>query len=293
MSRAPACLATLLALTFGSAQAWAAPPTKRECVQASEAGQDLRGSGKLHDARGQFVVCMSATCPRPVREDCAQRLSEIDAAMPTLVLVARDADGNDVVAATATIDGSDTEHPLDGKAIDLDPGPHRLEFHAGDRTLQRDIVAHEGDKDRRVEVTFSAPQAPAAALAPSPPPPSPERPKGDPGSVQRWAGIGVGVVGVAGVVVGAAFGFVSKSTYDHALDVECGHNPNNCTPQGTADGDTAHSQATASTAAFIGGGALLAAAAALYFTAPSRPHAVAVAPALGDGSAGFTLRGTW
>jgi hypothetical protein len=253
----------------------------------------MRGSGKLHDARGQFVVCMSATCPRPVREDCAQRLSEIDSVMPTLVLVARDADGNDLVAATVTIDGGDTERPLDGKAIDLDPGPHHFEFHAGDRTLPRDIVAREGDKERRVEVMFAAPPAPAAALAPPPPPPSPERPASDRGATQRWVGVSVAVVGAAGIAAGSVLGFVAKATYDHAFNEECGHLPKNCTPQGTADGDAAHTQATASTAAFIGGGALLAAGAALYFTAPSLPHAVAIAPAVGDGAAGVTLRGTW
>jgi hypothetical protein len=294
LSRAPASLAAVLALTFGSAPAaWAAAPTKRECVQASEAAQDLRGSGKLHEARAQFVVCMSSTCPRPVREDCAQRLAEIDKVMPTLVLVARDADGNDLVAATVTIDGSEAQLPLDGKAIDLDPGPHHLEFHAGDRTLQRDIVAHEGDKERRIDATFAAPQAPPAALAPPPPPPPPERPADDHGGTQRWVGIGFGIVGAAGLIAGSVLGLVSKATYDHAFVEECGRVRDKCTAQGTADGNTAHTEATASTASFIGGGALLAAGAALYFTAPGRSHAVAIAPAVGDGAAGLTLRGTW
>jgi hypothetical protein len=292
LSRTPAWLVAVFALCSGSTTAWAAPPTKRECVEASEAGQDLRGSGKMHEARTKFVVCMASTCPRPVREDCAQRLSEIDGAMPTLVLVARDAEGNDLVSATVTIDGSDSDRPLDGTAIDLDPGPHRLLFHADGRALRRDIVAHEGDKDRRVEVTFGAPPAPAAALAPPPPAP-PESASSAPGSTQRWVGIGLGVAGAVSVVTGAILGVVAKSTYDQAFGVECGHDPNHCTPQGASDGDTANAQATASTATFIAGGALLAAGAALYFTAPGRARAVALAPSVGDGGAGLTLRGAW
>src|SRR5207237_6569451 len=135
------------------------------------------------------------------------------------------------------------DRKLDGTAIDLDPGPHRLVFHVDDRSLRRDIVAHEGDKGRRVEATFEAPPAPVAAV--TPPPPPPEHHDADPGSTQRRVGIGLGAAGAASVIAGAVLGLIAKSTYDQAFDVECGHNPMHCTRQGASDGDAANAQATA------------------------------------------------
>jgi hypothetical protein len=281
--------AALVALLAPSTSA-AAPPSKRECVAASESGQDLRVSGKLHDARAAFAICVSGTCPRPVREDCAQKLAEIDATMPTLVLVAKDAVGNDLAAAFASVDGE--SYALDGNAVDVDPGPHHIVFRVQHQTQVRDVVAHEGDKNRRVEVVFGAAPvaAPPAAIEPAAPPP---RDAGG-GSTQRWIGVGLGVGGAVGIIVGSVLSIVAKATYDHAIDSECMQkDPGQCSPQAQSDSDTVHSLANGSTAAFIGGGALLAAGAALYFTAPGKPRSIAAAPAIGDRSIGVAVRGIW
>ncbi len=264
-----------------------APPTKRECVAASESGQDLRGSGKLHDARTAFAVCTSASCPRPVREDCAQKLADIDATMPSLVLVAKDAQGNDLPDALASIDGE--SYSLDGNAIDVDPGPHRVFFRSGRQTQVREIVAQEGDKNRRIEVTF----APPAATAPSPPPSAPAPAREGDGDAQRWVGIGLGAGAAVALVGGSVLSLLAKSLYDRAYNAECDRDPNHCSQQGRTDGDTAHSLADASTAAFIGAGALVAAGAALYFTAPAGSHRVSASVAFGDGGAGLIVRGVW
>jgi hypothetical protein len=84
---------------------------------------------------------------------------------------------------------------------------------------------------------------------------------------------------------------IAKSTYDNAVQSECGGDPNRCSPQGAQDGRSAHSQATVSTAAFIGGGALLAGGAALYFTAPKGN--LSLAPTVGSGGAGLAVHGRW
>ncbi|MBV9945784.1 MAG: hypothetical protein JOZ69_02945, partial [Myxococcales bacterium] len=44
-----------------------AKPTKQQCVGANESAQDLRRSGKLHEARTNLATCLSTTCPRLVR----------------------------------------------------------------------------------------------------------------------------------------------------------------------------------------------------------------------------------
>ncbi|MGH7297912.1 MAG: hypothetical protein ACRELB_23430, partial [Polyangiaceae bacterium] len=83
-----------------------------------------------------------------------------------------------------------------------------------------------------------------------------------------------------------------KSSYDHALQTECGNNPNGgCSPQGISDGKSAHGQAAASTVAFVAGGALLGAATVLYFTAPKA--SVTVGTTVGSERAGILVTGAW
>ena len=62
--------------------------------------------------------------------------------------------------------------------------------------------------------------------------------------------------------------------------------------QGVADVQSGFDQATIATVGFIAGGVLLAGGAALYLTAP-RAGEVAIAPSLGDRSAGLSMRGAW
>ena len=100
-----------------------------------------------------------------------------------------------------------------------------------------------------------------------------------------------GGAGVVGLVVGSVLGLVSKSSYDHALQTECGNNPNGCSPQGMQDGQSAHGQAAASTVAFVAGGVLLGAGAVLYFTAPK--SSVSVGTTVGPERAGIVVTGAW
>jgi hypothetical protein len=105
------------------------------------------------------------------------------------------------------------------------------------------------------------------------------------------AGLVVGGVGVAGLVVGGVFGILAKSTYDKATSLtECPMVPNGCAVDGFNDGKTAHSQATVSTVAFIAGGALLATGGVLVFTAP---RGVTVSPTVGLQSAGVGVNGSF
>ncbi|MGH7297597.1 MAG: tetratricopeptide repeat protein, partial [Polyangiaceae bacterium] len=121
-------------------------------------------------------------------------------------------------------------------------------------------------------------------------PTSPEPPAGE--SSQRTIGLVVGGAGVVGLVVGSVLGLVAKSSYDHALQTECGNNPNGgCSQQGIADGKSAHGQAAASTVAFVAGGALLATGAVLYFTAPKAR--VTVGATMATQRTGLVVSGVW
>lgn len=273
--------------------ALAAPPTKEACVAANESAQDLRQAGKLREAREKLLLCVSDACPGPVREDCAQRLNDVNAAMPTLVFEVKDSAGNDVGAARVTMDGKPLVDRVTGSAVPIDPGQHRFTFEDANASAhaEQTVVVREGDHDRHIRVVLAASAvAPATSSAPTEPPESNEAASA--GSTQRTIGLAIGGAGVVGLVLGGVFGLVSKSTYDHALQSECHGNPNGCSTPGAQDGQTAHSQAMVSTIGFVAGGVLLAGGAVLYFTAPTG-GAVGIAPAIGANAAGLTLGGPW
>jgi hypothetical protein len=282
--------------------ALAAGPTKEACVAANEAAQDLRQAGKLREARQKLLVCVSDACPGPVREDCVQRLNDVNTAMPTIVFEVKDPSGNDVSAARVSMDGQPLVDRVTGGAVSIDPGEHRFAFDDanGVSHAEQTVVVREGDHDRRIravlraagtETSTSAVSTPTEGSQPGTPAPIPAG-STNVGGTQRLIGLVVGGTGVAGLVVGSIFGLVSKSTYDHAFGTECRSPPTGCSTQGAADGQTAHTQAMVSTVGFIAGGVLLAGGAVLYFTAPSG-DSVAVAPAIGSDGAGLALRGLW
>ncbi len=282
-------------LFFASAAA-AADPTKDQCIDANESAQSLRKTGKLREAEQKLRVCVSATCPGPVRDDCATRLTEVRAITPTLVFSVKDDADQDLSDVHVTMDDQPLADKLDGTAIAVNPGPHRFVFESPGRVKQeRSLIVRESEKDRRERVVLVNETAAPAPVAS----PVPEIQQAVPvethatgpaeGTTQRTAGLVVGGVGVAGLVVGAVFGIVAKSTYNDALK-DCPGGTNACTPDGVSGGSNAHSQAAVSTVGFIAGGALAAAGIVLYFTAP---HGVAVTPSVGMNSAGVGLSGSW
>jgi hypothetical protein len=260
----------------------------------NEAGQDFRRTGKLHDARSAFATCAVASCPKVVRDDCVQRLAEADAAIPTLVFVVHDASGDDITSFTIFLDGIPITRPVEGAAVEVDPGEHHVEFRAeGLEPIRKDLLVREGERDRRVEAVFATPPAPQAVAAVEPPPgqkAADVRPRGE---TQRWSGVALGGAGAAGLVVGGVLALVAKATYDHAMGAECQHTTTQCSLQGAADGDAAHAQAAAATVMFAAGGALLAAGAAVYFTVPGGGPAMALGPAVDPRGARFALEGSW
>jgi hypothetical protein len=292
-----------LGLVLGAMPAGAAEPTKAQCIASNESAQDLRGSGKLLEARTQLALCVAATCPGAVRQDCAQRLADLDKALPSLVLVAKDSAGNDLGAVHATIDDKPLADVLNGTAIALNPGEHHVVLEAaGLPKVEKTLVLHEGEKGRREVVAFAAAPpavAPASADAvPSSGPPDAQVDRASsagPGDTQRKVAVVLGGVGALGLVVGGILGIVAKSTYDHAMSSECGGvygSKTSCGAQGVSDVQSANTQATVSTVAFIAGGALLGGGAYLYLSA-KRGGDVAVGPTIGPRGAGLGVRGAW
>ncbi|MGA2448157.1 MAG: hypothetical protein ABTD50_05735 [Polyangiaceae bacterium] len=273
--------------------AFADEPTKKQCVSANESAQDQRRNGKLRSAKGSLAICMATTCPGPVRQDCAARFAEIEAVIPSLVFVVRDASGRDVHQVRVTMDGAAIEEAAEGVPLEVDPGERDFTFEAeGLRRTERHVVVREGDRDRRIEVIMPVRGVQEVAVAPSP-----KQEKdffsgvGELGPGRKIA-LGLGVAGAAALVVGSVFGLTAKITYDHAV-TECPLGNNSCTAAGVKDGQSAKDQAAVSTVAFIGGAVLIAGGVALFLTANGAATTVAIGPQAGSRAAGVLATGTW
>lgn len=143
---------------FFAASVANAGPTRDECLRASEDAQLLRIKTQLVAARAKLVVCGNDACPKLVKKDCSDWLDEVEHAMPTIVLGARDPDGKDLVDVHVTLDGNPIADRLEGRAIAVDPGSHTLRFEAGGQSREQSLVVREGEKSRVVSVVLGEPK---------------------------------------------------------------------------------------------------------------------------------------
>ena len=259
MGRSPAALA--LALLFVPSIAHA--DEEEKCIAANEQSIDLRRQGKLLDARAKAAVCAAEACPQAIQMACIARSDELNANIPSLVLVVRDAQGRDVPNATVAIDGQ-AAAPVSGQAIALDPGTHRFKVEApGGLATESTFVLRAGERQRQEKIVLAS-VATSPVQTPEKPAPEPS----SPGSTQRTIGLVTGGVGVAGLVVGSIFGGIASSQWSDAKDT-CGEGCAKDSPAQAKKSD-AESSATIATIGIIAGGVLLATGLVLYFTAPSR-----------------------
>jgi hypothetical protein len=293
--------ASVFATAFAIAPSMAsADNSKAQCIEANTKSQDLRREGKLAEAREQLKRCGDPACPRIVRDDCAQRLDDLDKAQPSLIFDVKDARGGDIIDVRVSVDGRPLVDRLDGTPLKIDPGAHTLTFDvAGQPPVSAKVLIREGEAGRHERVVFdgvnaAAPAPSTASEAATSPASGPVAPSSG-GSAQRTLGLVVGGVGVAGLAAGVIFWQLGGSAWDSAKQA-CGGNAGACTNIGSAASyhDTASTDATVATAAFIAGAALLAAGGVLFLTGPREKRATArieVAPSVGPRSAGLSVAG--
>jgi hypothetical protein len=267
--------ASLLATT----PAWAAGPTVRECLAANAGAAEARNSHKLREGLQNLLVCASASCPGEIRAECASHVSEVTAAIPTIVFGVKDGSGSDLIAVKVTMDGEVIAEKLDGMAISVDPGQHAFTFEtAGQPPVTKTYLIQEGQKDRREAITLgAAPVAPPQplhvetppppvvtppSLAPSPPVPEPAtapEPTRVPATTESsgsfaWSITGFVAAG-ASLIAASALGISSISEVN-SIKQNC--QSNSCPPDLKSKADDASTQGNFSTAFFIlaGGGVL-------------------------------------
>jgi hypothetical protein len=162
-----ATLAVVAALVARSPDARAEDP-RQQCVSDAESGQALLRSGKPREASRLLFACAQPICPGLVRRDCTTYLADAQAAVPSIVLGARDAEGRDVTDARVLLDGVLLEGALRGQMTEVESGPHRLRFErAGAAPVEQSFVAREREKGRSIVIQFGGAVAPLPLAAPT------------------------------------------------------------------------------------------------------------------------------
>jgi hypothetical protein len=146
---------------LGTDVAPSAEPSVDQCATANEHAQTLQRTAKLRQAKEELLVCVARSCPGPVRDDCVERLGEVERATPTIVFVVKDASGAALDAVKVQSDDAILTDHLDGGALAVDPGKHHFTFTAPDGSLmRRDLFIREGEKARHESVVVGG-RAPA------------------------------------------------------------------------------------------------------------------------------------
>ena len=278
-------LAVLAVLAGLAAVPRAARADDAACIAASENELSVRKQGKVRAAITLLVVCAAPTCPDEIKGECGRRLIELNAALPTIVVRATDAAGNDLSGVTVSLDGAPLV--LDGRPVPADPGNHKLRFEAtGKPPVDKTVLLTEGEKDRRITVVVGDVGEPSGGAQPSG------------GGTVRLAGFAVGGAGVVGVVIGSVHGGLAISKSSSAKG-ECNGPGGSCTGNtnvsATHDMQTAGTFADASTGLFIAGGALAATGVVLFLTGGPKKQTTGVrwTPTVLAHGGAMGLTGAW
>ncbi|MBL8609940.1 MAG: hypothetical protein JNL38_21575 [Myxococcales bacterium] len=246
-----------------------------DCIAQNERAIELRKGLKLLDARKASAACAVSACGEEIQRACTQRVDEIIAALPSVVLEVKDAMGTDVADAVISLDGATLERAAVVAAITLDPGEHVVSVSApGMRTTEQRLLVREGEKLRRERLVLVA-----AAAEPKPSPTTPAPPsealarRATWATISGWAGVGVGA---AALSVGAVFGIVAKSKSDQS-NQEGRCTGNACDPDGKALRLDALDAARTSTVAVVAGGALTAVGISVLLFGPKETRAAVLA----------------
>jgi hypothetical protein len=236
------------------------------------------------------MACSVPACPTDIRHECNKRAVDLTSAIPTISFGVKDPSGNDVTDVVVTMDGRPLASQLDGTALSIDPGPHHFTFEiSGKRTITRDFLLREGEKNRRETIALAPEQPESAAPAEQPRQPSaaPTNPEPRGMATQRTVALVAGGVGVVGLGIGTAFGLVSMSKHSSATAVCPG---SSCPGSNGVDlWSQARSAGNVSTIAFVVGGVALAGGLVLWFTA--KPESSS--PSVGIGPGTLLLREAW
>lgn len=145
----------LLAFSLASLPSFAFADDTGACIESAEKAQKLRHDKKLAEARPELLTCSRDVCPQQIRNDCTRWLSDVDNAMSTVVVRARDSEGKDVIDVKVYVDGQLLLPKLQGTAVPVDPGQHKFRYELpSGKSVEDDVLIVEGEKDRVLRVNI-------------------------------------------------------------------------------------------------------------------------------------------
>ncbi len=153
-------VATALAKKKAAPPPAPAPPTADRakvvaCLASHALAQSLRKRAKLLNARQELRSCSAQHCPGIVRTDCVGWLEEVQKEVPSIVVAGADRDGDDTTDIQVYLDDQLVAEQLDGRALELDPGTHKLRFELDDaEPIRQTLVARQGERHRLITANF-------------------------------------------------------------------------------------------------------------------------------------------
>jgi hypothetical protein len=203
-------MAVCAGLVFAASPAFAQAPSKAACVEAYKTAQESSRSGALTRARESALLCARDPCPAVLQKDCKEWVADVEQRMPTILVVLKDGDGNDMSGGRVTIDGAMVASRIDGRALEIDPGEHQITITIEGRPpLVQTIVAREREKGREVAFALEPTKPREAPPPPPPPPPTEPTPPKDRAAERRplgWPFYTAAGASAAGFVVFGIFG---------------------------------------------------------------------------------------
>jgi len=162
--------AVLSSTTPGNAESPRAKE-RRACASQYEKAQELRQASKLRQSKEAMLRCAKPACGDFVQGECTRWLSQIDAEMPSVAIVANDEAGQPLSDVEVTMDGEQLTARLDGRSISVDPGMHDFSFRTPvGSVVDRRMAIALGERNRVIAVKLTSPKpAPAAPPAPTKP----------------------------------------------------------------------------------------------------------------------------
>lgn len=210
-----AALLTLVAvLLLPTRHALASKSVVGMCTDAYETAQRLQNSGNMVAARAAYLRCGAETCPLRLQQECLSTAADIEKAVPTVVFDVVNSKGNQVIQVIVYDGDTQVARAIDGRAIMLDPGPHKFRFETEDgQTAESEVVLLEGQQRRMIRIqlsTGSSSQAPTREQPPT------TADTSSPFGAWPWVVVGSGVA-VAGVGTGLLINGLSDISDAEAL----------------------------------------------------------------------------
>lgn len=146
----------VLALLFATTLAHADDDDARKarCGAGYEGGQRQRSDGKLLAARDAFRTC-SRDCSASLAKQCVEWLDEVEREIPTIVL---SVEGDDRTDVRVTLDGAPLRDSLDGRPVEVDPGPHVVRFVSADgkTSSEKKVVIRSAERLQAVSLPLAS-----------------------------------------------------------------------------------------------------------------------------------------